>query len=372
MMIIDYDHSPTLTEEQKLNSLKDSIQRALDSAGEGVPGPQGPRGLQGLQGPRGENGIPGEPGEDGRTPYLHIAYANSADGKIGFSTTNSEGKLYIGQYTDYELEDSADETKYKWAKIKGEQGADGFSPIVSTGESEDGSTIITITDKEGTTSTELKDGQAREDIKYISDDIKQVVGHDTYTYVLNGVKIPVSKRDDGTYYYILNDNEVDVAESDLLHDEEGELEAYPSGGIIQEINGQIDDVKDELTKVVRTDTFTEASEALLKEITDNSLIARKNARVEGNSLIITAETEEELINWLQLNYNSIEMYADKTQIIILATDSKGNGLLRLAGESMLEANESRLSTVRFRSKEGKGTLGFVTQSDGKLLLKEVF
>ena len=63
--------------------------------------------------------------EDVKTSYLHIAYANSADGKIGFSVSDSVGKLYIGQYTDFVKADSTDPTKYSWTKIKGETGANG-------------------------------------------------------------------------------------------------------------------------------------------------------------------------------------------------------------------------------------------------------
>ena len=78
-----------------------------------------------IKGADGANGTPGKPGADGKTPYLHIAYANSADGKTGFSTTDGTNKLYIGQYTDYIQADSADATKYTWTKIKGEQGERG-------------------------------------------------------------------------------------------------------------------------------------------------------------------------------------------------------------------------------------------------------
>lgn len=78
-----------------------------------------------IKGANGENGTPGKPGADGKTPYLHIAYANSADGKTGFSTTDGTNKLYIGQYTDYTQADSTDATKYTWTKIKGEQGERG-------------------------------------------------------------------------------------------------------------------------------------------------------------------------------------------------------------------------------------------------------
>lgn len=78
-----------------------------------------------IKGADGANGTPGKPGADGKTPYLHIAYANSADGKTGFSTTDGTNKLYIGQYTDYTQADSTDAAKYTWTKIKGEQGERG-------------------------------------------------------------------------------------------------------------------------------------------------------------------------------------------------------------------------------------------------------
>lgn len=78
-----------------------------------------------IKGADGAQGVPGTPGADGKTPYFHIAYANSADGRTGFSVDNSVDKLYIGQYTDYTPNDSTDPTKYSWTKIKGEQGTAG-------------------------------------------------------------------------------------------------------------------------------------------------------------------------------------------------------------------------------------------------------
>ncbi len=81
--------------------------------------------FQGVQGDKGEKGIPGIDGTNGKTSYLHIAYANSADGKTGFDVSDSANKLYIGQYTDFNPTDSTDYTKYSWTKIKGETGAKG-------------------------------------------------------------------------------------------------------------------------------------------------------------------------------------------------------------------------------------------------------
>ena len=78
-----------------------------------------------IKGEDGQQGVPGARGSDGRTNYLHTAYANSATGERDFSTTNSNGKEYIGTYTDFEINDSNDYRRYKWVKIKGENGRNG-------------------------------------------------------------------------------------------------------------------------------------------------------------------------------------------------------------------------------------------------------
>ena len=78
-----------------------------------------------IKGEDGQQGVPGARGSDGRTSYLHTAYANSSTGDRDFSTTNSNGKEYIGTYTDFEINDSNDYRRYKWIKIKGENGANG-------------------------------------------------------------------------------------------------------------------------------------------------------------------------------------------------------------------------------------------------------
>lgn len=110
----------------------------------------------GSQGPKGEQGIAGV-GVDGKTSYLHIAYANSADGKTGFSVSDSTNKSYIGQYTDFTPNDSTDYTKYSWSLIRGKDGIDGVSPTVSVTKNGT-TTTITITDKNGTHTQTVKDG----------------------------------------------------------------------------------------------------------------------------------------------------------------------------------------------------------------------
>ncbi|VMK33748.1 putative antireceptor [Streptococcus pneumoniae] len=61
----------------------------------------------------GANGVAGRAGADGRTPYVHFAYSENADGS-GLTMTDN-GQRYFGHYSDYEKPDSSDKTKYKWA-----------------------------------------------------------------------------------------------------------------------------------------------------------------------------------------------------------------------------------------------------------------
>lgn len=126
--------------------------------------------FQGDNGEDGADGIPGKNGENGETSYVHFAYATSADGKTGFSTTDTVGKTYMGQYTDFEKADSEDPTKYRWGKFqgpkgkdgvdgeKGEPGEDGISPTVDITKSGN-VTTISIADRTGDHVETVKDGE---------------------------------------------------------------------------------------------------------------------------------------------------------------------------------------------------------------------
>ena len=69
----------------------------------------------------GEDGTPGENG------YVHIAYADSVDGKVGFNVSVGTNKKYIGQYTDHNAKDSTNPSDYSWTLIKGDKGDKGES-----------------------------------------------------------------------------------------------------------------------------------------------------------------------------------------------------------------------------------------------------
>lgn len=74
-------------------------------------------------------------GDDGKSTYLHVAWANSADGKTDFSMTDSAGKRYRGEYSDYIQDGSTDPTKYKWVDMVGSIEFGGVNLITGTTES---------------------------------------------------------------------------------------------------------------------------------------------------------------------------------------------------------------------------------------------
>lgn len=80
--------------------------------------------FQGVQGPQGTQGIPGTNGANGKTSYLHIKYSNDG-GKTFTGNSGEDVGTYIGTCVDYNQSDPASVGSYKWAKIKGEQGATG-------------------------------------------------------------------------------------------------------------------------------------------------------------------------------------------------------------------------------------------------------
>lgn len=118
-----------------------------------------------------------------RELYTWIAYADTIDGD-GFSFS-PEGKEYLGTAVNQLTEEAGtDPAVYKWVKIKGEQGEqgipgekgqpgapgekgdpgeDGYSPTVDLSTGTSGNTVLTVTNKTGPSSTELKDQTARND-----------------------------------------------------------------------------------------------------------------------------------------------------------------------------------------------------------------
>lgn len=78
-----------------------------------------------IKGDPGTDGIPGTDGSNGVSSYTHLAYATSADGSAGFSTSDPAGRNYLGIYVDSIAADSGDYHAYAWSLIKGADGANG-------------------------------------------------------------------------------------------------------------------------------------------------------------------------------------------------------------------------------------------------------
>ncbi|AKU33910.1 hypothetical protein AKG30_02450 [Lacticaseibacillus paracasei] len=81
--------------------------------------------FKGADGADGKEGVPGKPGADGKTPYVHIAYADSSDGRSNFSLDTPGSRKYIGSYTDFTQADSNNPSVYSWQLVQGPQGPQG-------------------------------------------------------------------------------------------------------------------------------------------------------------------------------------------------------------------------------------------------------
>ena len=124
----------------------------------------------------GENGVPGENG------YIHIAYADSSDGKTGFDTVNGTNKKYIGQYTDNIETDSKNPTDYTWSKIKGDD------------------VTITSTKVEYITTTE-NSSVPPESVELVTNDGKSLIDNSSNLFVTNKWSDEIPDLVDGMYFW---------------------------------------------------------------------------------------------------------------------------------------------------------------------------
>ncbi|MEI3162442.1 MAG: hypothetical protein V8S74_03415 [Lachnospirales bacterium] len=84
------------------------------------------------KGSDGQDGIPGKAGADGRTPYVHFAYADSADGRTGFSLTQDGNKRYLGVCTNFDRTDSTNPADYSWNDMTGSVSVGGENLITNS------------------------------------------------------------------------------------------------------------------------------------------------------------------------------------------------------------------------------------------------
>ena len=84
------------------------------------------------KGSDGRDGIPGKAGADGRTPYVHFAYADSSDGRTGFSLTQNGNKRYLGVCTNFNQADSTNPADYTWNDMVGSVSVGGENLITNS------------------------------------------------------------------------------------------------------------------------------------------------------------------------------------------------------------------------------------------------
>lgn len=84
------------------------------------------------KGSDGRDGIPGKAGADGRTPYVHFAYADSTDGRNGFSLTQNGNKRYLGVCTNFNRTDSTNPADYSWSDMTGSVSVGGENLIINS------------------------------------------------------------------------------------------------------------------------------------------------------------------------------------------------------------------------------------------------
>ena len=78
--------------------------------------------FKGDNGSNGLNGSDGTPGEDGETYQLHMAYANSEDGKVDFHTADPTMRAYVGtavtaKSANPDNQDPTDPKAYTWKRV---------------------------------------------------------------------------------------------------------------------------------------------------------------------------------------------------------------------------------------------------------------
>ncbi|WP_256090655.1 phage tail protein [Streptococcus agalactiae] len=125
-------------------------------------------------------------GVDGKIPFF--AYANSADGKTDFSTTDSTNKQYIGTYTGYTQ--STNYLDYKWVNMVGGVESGGTNVYSITGNATIGKAQISDFSMDSSTGI----------IHFVASGTDPYIGIvSIYPYVYSaifGIKIPVIENKD--------------------------------------------------------------------------------------------------------------------------------------------------------------------------------
>ncbi len=134
------------------------------------------------KGSDGRDGIPGKPGADGRTPYVHFAYADSADGRTGFSLTQDGTKRYLGICTNFDRANSTNPADYSWNDTAGSVSVGGRNLLKGS------------------------KGPFKPDRKPTNFDNNVLYKNETSVYLVQNQKYLVSAKSDGNFTALHNAN----------------------------------------------------------------------------------------------------------------------------------------------------------------------
>lgn len=335
--------------------------------------------INSLQGQDGTDGVRGKDGEDGRPSYLHIAYANSSDGRLDFTTAKHVGKeyIYFGTYVDDKEADSQNPADYNWLYFKGK--TEHF--YVAYADSEDGFLNFSINDALnkkyiGTyTSTDEEQSLNPEDYSWMEtaghaeekakehaenlakineDKIKDIwesvqdvqYSLDGKTVIFRGKDMPLGATDGDLWYRphptVENETQLVIYNGEL---ELWEIIADTSG--VSYLTGKVDEIEQE-TQTAKG----RANDAYEKAQTAENALVDKVSKDDYESTISQIEdninlrvTKEDVISQINLSEEEILIGSDK---IRLSGDTTVDGDFAISGDMItgsLSADKIRGGTI---------------------------
>lgn len=363
--------------------------------------------LKGDKGDKGDTGAQGPRGPSGTSSFLHIAYANSNDGQIGFSHTWSKSKTWIGHYvTDTNEADSDDPTKYTWIKWVGDDGI-GITDII---EYYNVNNSATTAPTSWSTTVQQPNATNRylwnyEEIKFSSGESHKskprVIGvysnsitkitpyyylsnsHDTFTLV-NGHSwtTTIPNISDGEYLWekmiVTFDNGSTKETEPVLH---GEYNALSEGMniISSNVDSQIDNAQDHILQQVYStyatkDALNEYKSSMNTQfgIYDGKISANISElnSVKSNVADLT-ETANNVNNYMTFDKNGLSLGKSDSDFKTNITNEKLAFLQNGNEVAYFANNQMYVTDGNFANSMTIGKFAFVPRANGSLDFKKV-
>ena len=360
-----------------------------------------------LDGKKGDTGATGATGKDGMSSFLHIAYANSNDGQIGFSHTWSKSKTWIGHYvTDTNEADSDDPSKYTWIKWVGDDGI-GITDIIEYYNVSDSSTDVPT---RWSTTVQQPNATNRylwnyEEIKFSSGESHKskprIIGvysnsitkitpyyylsnsHDTFTLV-NGHSwtTTIPNISDGEYLWekmiVTFDNGSTKETEPVLH---GEYNALSEGMniISSNVDSQIENAQDHILQQVYStyatkDALNEYKSSMNTQfgIYDGKISANISElnSVKSNVADLT-ETANNVNNYMTFDKNGLSLGKSDSDFKTNITNEKLAFLQNGNEVAYFANNQMYVTDGNFANSMTIGKFAFVPRANGSLDFKKV-